>query len=439
MGLRIAVATLGCKLNQFESDSLATQFRDSGYELVDFAQAADVYVINTCTVTNRGDRKSRNLVNRAASRPGSLVLVTGCYAESARDELEARPEVHCVVGNPQKHAILPMVEALARGELVDPASFPADRFRFDSPAQLVHTRGLVKVQDGCDSRCSYCIIPTVRGPGRSRPVEEILEAVTDLVDHGHREVVLTGVNLGRYSFRGLDFVELVARLLELPLDFRMRISSLEPDRLDERFLRLFEHPKLCNHLHLCLQSGSDRLLRAMRRGYTVERFRTVARGLREVDPLFNLTTDVIVGFPGETDEEFRETCRVAEELAFGHIHTFPYSPREGTPAATMANQVPQAVAAERARIVRGIAAGTKRAYRKRLVGTVEEVLVERTNADGGRSGYGGHYVPVRFAAADAPQNSLRPVLITGISHAGDDELSGSCREYASPNRRNAGE
>jgi threonylcarbamoyladenosine tRNA methylthiotransferase MtaB len=439
MSLRVAVATLGCKLNQFESDSLATQFRNAGHELVSFSEPADVYVVNTCTVTNRGDRKSRNLVNRAAARPGSIVVVTGCYAESAREELEARPDIHCVVPNAQKHAILSMVESLAQGEPVEPSTFPADRFRFEGPAQLVHTRGLVKVQDGCDSRCSFCIIPTVRGRGRSRPVEDVLNGVTGLVEQGHREVVLTGVNLGRYSYRGVDFAELVGRILELPLDFRMRISSLEPDRLDERFLRLFHHPALCNHLHLCLQSGSSRVLRAMRRGYTVDRFRGLARGLREVDPLFNLTTDVIVGFPGEEDEDFTQTCRLAEELEFGHIHTFPYSPRAGTPAALMPDQVPQRLAASRAQVVRDIAARTKRAYRQRLVGSVEEVLVERADEDGGRSGYGEHYVPVRFTAPDAPENSLQRVLVTGVSAAGDGELTGACRVSTSPNRQNAGE
>ncbi|MFP4113080.1 MAG: tRNA (N(6)-L-threonylcarbamoyladenosine(37)-C(2))-methylthiotransferase MtaB [Spirochaetota bacterium] len=410
----VAFATLGCKLNQFETDSLATQFRDAGYRIAAFEEPADVYVINTCTVTNRADRKSRNLLYRAhrngdlrraeAEPTGApLVVVTGCYVNGRRDELEADGSTY-FVPNEQKQSIPALVDGHFRGEVVHPTG---SVFDFPLPDRIFHTRSIVKVQDGCDNFCTFCIIPHVRGRATSRPWPEVVRSVREAVAGGAREVVLTGVNMSRYANDGVDFAELVARCLNIeahapdvhggPADFRLRISSLEPDRLTDRFIALFDHPRMVPHLHLCLQSASERVLLAMRRRYTFKRYAELALALRERDPLFNLTTDLIVGFPGETDAELEESLRAIESIGFGHVHTFPYSLRKGTRAERMDGHLPARVKTDRSALVRETAERTKRRYRTRLIGTTERMLVERAERIGRTlrlTGLGEHYVPI---------------------------------------------
>lgn len=434
---RVAFATLGCKLNQFETDSMATTFRAAGYRIVDFADPADVYVVNTCTVTNRADRKSRNLRYRAerarpaqndsSSRPGPLVVMTGCYVDSHRDELESDGTTW-FVDNAQKQSIPDLVEAHFAGEVIHPRG---SVFDFPTPDRIFHTRSTVKVQDGCDNYCTFCIIPFVRGHATSRPSDQVLASVREAVNGGSREIVLTGVNMSRYRDQETDFASLIERVLDVEGDWRLRISSLEPDGLTDRFIDLFRHPRMARHLHLCLQSGSQRILLAMRRQYTYGQYRDVADRLRLIDPLFNITTDLIVGFPGETDEEHAASIAAIPANRFGHVHTFPYSVRSGTRAERMPGHHSERVKRNRAHDVRRAADAEKRAYRTRLIGRTERVLVERVDhrANGARlRGFGEHYVQVEVdvpsAGADRFQNTFVDVRIDALHGCDDPPLAG---------------
>ena len=487
MTKRIAFNTLGCKLNQYETDSLASQFFRAGYEVVPYEAEADAYVINTCTVTNKSDRKSRNMVNRATGRavgtagaPGAavdaatratgaapateaafgrfeqpaenassataseaippvpasetrpVVVVTGCFVDSNRDYLAGRSDITYVVDNARKNNIFHIVDAHFRGEILDPARLDSDPFGYALAEKGFHTRSMVKIQDGCDNFCTFCIIPYVRGRATSRPLPAVLDNVRRLVDAGTREVVLTGVNMGRYRDGESDFADVVEAVLDLPGDFRVRISSLEPEPSDERFIDLLGHPKMCPHLHLCLQSGSERILLAMRRMYTLAGYLEFVERLRSRYPGFNLTTDVIVGFPGESDADFEETARVCREVAFSHIHTFKYSRREGTRADRMPNQVSEVVKSARSERIREIGSDNKRRYRSTLLGSVQTVLVESVDAEGCGQGYGEHYVPVTVCAAEwqaqssprIAENRFCPVRLTALEEGEEPVFRG---------------
>ncbi|MFA7567734.1 MAG: tRNA (N(6)-L-threonylcarbamoyladenosine(37)-C(2))-methylthiotransferase MtaB [Alkalispirochaeta sp.] len=424
----VAFETLGCKLNQYETDSIATTLENRGYQVVPFRAGADAYVVNSCTVTNKADRKSRNTVYRARRLGGrqAVVVLTGCFTESRRRDISdngrgssgkpaqdavANPDrgATYIVDNSHKNTIPDLLEAHFRGEIPEPEALKPSVFGFSTPRRIFHTRTNIKVQDGCDNFCTFCIIPFVRGRAGSRPVADILTEASEAVAGGSRELVLTGVNMSRYrADDGVDFVSMVEQILALPGEFRLRISSLEPDGLDRRFTELFRHPKMCPHLHLCAQSGSDRILLAMRRMYTTRQFRHVAAELREIDPQFNITTDIIVGFPGESEEDMAHTLSFIGELNFGHVHTFPFSVRNGTKAARMDNQIPHQITNARAETVRTTAESEKRRYRSTLVDRPQRVLTEKVErrADGtwtGR-GLGEYYVPVRINS----QSELRP-------------------------------
>jgi threonylcarbamoyladenosine tRNA methylthiotransferase MtaB len=420
----IAFKTLGCRLNQFETDSLASEFHQAGYRIVDFDDAADVYVVNTCTVTNQSDKKSRNLISQAGRKPGDgLVVVTGCMVNSQKEALESRDTSTYFVDNERKTSIFPMVQAHFEGEILHPESLDPDVFGFKAADTTFHTRSLIKIQDGCDNFCTFCIVPFVRGRAISRPFGKIRDNILQVLDFGFREIILTGVNIGRYEHDGLDFESLVEKILDIPGDFRVRISSIEPDGYGDRFLELFQHPRLMPHLHLCLQSGSDAVLLRMRRMYTLSEFRAITDKIRDRQPDFNLTTDIIVGFPGETAEDFQSTCDVVKEIGFSHIHTFKYSRRKGTRADRMPGQVPEKVKTERSEIIRRIGEENKRRYRSSLIGSTEQVLVEKIS-HGHARGYGEHYVPISFPAGNAAKSSILPVRITGIRDGEDPDLRG---------------
>lgn len=424
MSRKIAFKTLGCRLNQFETDSLASEFHNAGYRLVDFEERADVYVVNTCTVTNQSDKKSRNLINHASNRPGdALVVVTGCMVNSQKEALENRDTSTYFVENNKKTSIFPMVQAHYEGEILHPNTLDPDVFDFKPADRTFHTRSLIKIQDGCDNFCTFCIVPMVRGRATSRPFEKIRENILQVLDFGFREIVLTGVNIGRYDHEGSNFESLVEKILDIPGDFRVRISSIEPDGYGDPFLELFQHPKLMPHLHLCLQSGSDAILLRMRRMYTLSDFRYIVDKFRNSHPDFNLTTDIIVGFPGETSADFQSTCEVVRDIGFSHIHTFKYSRRKGTRADRMPDQVPEKLKAERSEVIRQIGEENKRRYRFSLIGTTEQVLVEKTS-QGMARGYGEHYVPISFSMEQAEKNRIYPVTIKNIKDGEDPDLTG---------------
>jgi threonylcarbamoyladenosine tRNA methylthiotransferase MtaB len=422
---KIAFKTLGCRLNQFETDALASEFSKKDFRIVDFGEQADVYVVNTCTVTNQSDHKSKQVMNQVNRlHPSSLRIVTGCMATNYKEELEQSDKVDFVVDNDHKASILSLVDSYFQGEIVGPDNFEKDVFAYDAADTTFHTRSFIKIQDGCDNFCTYCIIPRVRGRAISRPAEDVYENIRQVVDFGYKEVVLTGVNIGRYQDGNTDFEKLVEKILEIPGDFRVRISSIEPDGYSESFFRLFENPKLAPHMHICLQSGSEDILLKMRRMYTVKTFEEMAAKIRAAYPDFNLTTDVIVGFPGETEEDFQESLESSKRIGFGHIHTFKYSKRRRTRAERMPEQIPEKEKTHRSELVRKLSENMRLEYRKSFVGKKQRVLVEQFDENGFATGYGEHYVPVLIKKKGLDKNTFYDVLLTGIEMADEPLLFG---------------
>lgn len=425
MTKKIAFKTLGCRLNLFETDALVSEFTRKNYKIVDFGKDADVYVVNTCTVTNQSDHKSKQVMNQMKRlHPKALKIVTGCMATNYKEQLEQSGKVDYVVDNDHKAAITSLVEAWFDGEITSPDRFEKDLFGYEPADTTLHTRSLIKIQDGCNNFCTFCIIPKVRGRATSRPAMDIYENIKQVIAFGYKEIVLTGVNIGRYKDGETDFEKLVERILEIPGDFRVRISSMEPDGFTESFFRLFSHPKLTPHLHLCLQSGSENILLRMRRMYTARLFEDMANELRQRHPGFNLTTDIIVGFPGETEEDFRESVAMAKRLQFGHIHTFKYSVRHGTRAELMPNQVPEKEKTSRSEIIRNLSDEIKLNYRKAFIGKKQTVLVEQFDKRGFATGYGEHYVPVIIKQKGLKKNKFYAVTLSGIEMQEEPLLTG---------------
>lgn len=421
---KIAFKTLGCRLNHYETDSIATQFSINNYEIVDFDEIADIYVINSCTVTQQSNQKVQTHIKRAhRTNEKAMKVVMGCMANSEKEALLARKDVDCIIENEKKSYTYTIVDSLLKKEMFDPDTVPEDRFNYDIANPLFHTRSLVKIQDGCDNFCSFCIIPQVRGRAVSRPVTEVLENVTELIDSGYKEVVITGVNIGRYKHGEDDFESLLQKILRLEGDFRVRISSLEPDGFGHKFYELFKHPKLTPHLHLCLQSGSSSILKKMRRMYTLETFAKTVADLRSVHPLFNITTDVIVGFPTETNADFEATLDVMRQMQFGHVHTFKYSVRKKTKAANMDEQVSEQLKTERSQKVRELAAKLQKEYREQFVGKTQQVLVERLGEEYA-TGYGESFVPVKIIATGLERNKFCKVRITKVANDSNLTLVG---------------
>ena len=419
MKRRVAFKTVGCRLNQHETESIATQFRRAGYEIGDFSDAADVYIINTCTVTGQSDQKSRQYLHRAAGRkPDPVVVVTGCMATRNRETLEAQSDATYVVDNARKSSIFALVDGHFRGEVVHPRDMRPDFFDYPVSDRVLRTRSTIKVQDGCDNACAFCIIPRVRGTAVSRPHQDVIRNVREVVDRGALEVVITGVNIGRYHDGQVNIDGLLESILELPGDFRVRVSSLEPDGFGERFMDLLSHEKMTPHLHLCLQSGSERILRRMRRMYTLTGYLEMIARIRQIVPDINLTTDALVGFPGETDDDFEATLAVLKDIRFSHIHTFKYSMREGTRAAGMEEQIPEAVKASRSAAVRELSLEQRNRYLSGMVGRRQRLLVERVHGGVAR-GYGQHYVPLELADSDIGINRFVDVMITEKSIRGE--------------------
>ena len=415
----VAFKTLGCRLNQYETDALITDFSNAGYELVDYNASPDVVVVNTCTVTNQSDQKSRSVISQTVRKAkNAVVVVTGCMANNFKEKLESQDNITFVVENSRKSSILTLVDAHFSGEIAHPDQLPQDVFRYEPVRKSLHTRSAVKIQDGCDNFCTFCIIPMVRGMAASRPVADVLESVRKTVENGFREIVITGVNIGRYEDGTVRFEDLLARILGVPGDFRVRISSLEPDGFGGDFVKLFTHPKLMPHLHLCLQSGSDKTLLRMRRMYDVAQFRKTIAQFRDAYPGFNFTTDIIVGFPGETEEEFQQTLDAVKEFNFSHIHTFKYSIRKGTRAERLENHLAEKIKNERSLKVRDLSVENKMIYFRSFIGKTQDVLIEKIT-HGIANGYGQHYIPVRFKITGVEKNTIHTVKLTEL--LGTDE------------------
>lgn len=417
---KVAFKTLGCRLNQYETDALVSDFDQAGYEVVDFKDAADVVVVNTCTVTNQSDHKSRNIISQAArNNLGSMVVVTGCMANNYKEKLEEQDKITYVVDNERKASIRQLVDAHFKGEILHPSSLEGDVFQFRTVDKSLHTRSSIKIQDGCDNFCTFCIIPKVRGRAVSRPLPQIIENVKQTLENGFKELVITGVNIGRYEWEDKRFEDVLEAILNVPGDFRVRISSLEPDGFGDRFFDLFEHPKLAPHLHLCLQSGSENVLLRMRRMYDYNRFANIVERFKNRWPDFNFTTDLIVGFPGESENDFQASLNALNQFQFSHVHTFKYSVRKGTRAERMNEQVSEKVKTERSAVLRDVSESLHADYLKSFIGKEQTVLVEKIDKQGLASGYGEHYIPIQFKGKDIPKNSFQKVRIQKLQGEGD--------------------
>lgn len=412
---KLRTVTLGCKVNQYETQYVREGLLGIGYRDAEGDESADLCVVNTCTVTNEGDSKSRQVIRRLArENPGSRLVVMGCYATRAPEEVAALPGVAEVVTDKRE-----LPDLLGRFGVVD---IPTGISRFSG-----RSRAYVKVQDGCLLKCSYCIIPQVRPQLASRPIDHILEEVRRLRDNGYREMVLTGIHLGHFGIdwnwgkpksQWIRLAHLLEQILQLEGDFRIRLSSIEATEVTRELLEVMRaHPdRICPHLHICLQSGSDRILRAMRRRWGARRFIDRCLLAKEMLDEPCLTTDVIVGYPGETEADFAATCRVAEEVGFAKIHIFPFSPRRQTPAASLADQVPGDVKQSRSRQLAEIESVERRAYYRRLLGRQLQVLVEASGEESPDQirGTSCRYAPVQIDPHASATSSSHAAAPAGI-------------------------
>ena len=372
----VAIETHGCKLNQADSSVLARDFVRAGFRVVAKDQAADVYLVNSCTVTHVADRKARQALRSARRRnPEATIVATGCYAERDPDSLRALGEVDLVAGNRDKASLVRSLIDSNR-VIAGPCTVGAEA-PITSPA-IARTRAMVKIQEGCDQVCAYCIVPKVRGRERSIPPREILGTIEEHLAQGYKEIVLTGTQLGTYGFDlpDIDLSGLLTSILRETSSPRLRVSSLQPQEIDAGFLSLWSDPRVCPHFHLPLQNGSDAVLKRMRRRYTAEEYKETVDLIRRMVPGASITADVIVGFPGETDSQFRETYRLCEEIGFAAMHVFPYSTRPGTSAAHFRDKVGPQTKSSRMQELLALARSQSEAFRERLVGSVRPVLWE---------------------------------------------------------------
>ena len=412
--MRVAFHTLGCKVNHYETEAMREAFVSRGAVSVGEEEAADVYIVNTCTVTNIADRKSRQYIRRMKkANPDALIVVTGCYAQVEPEAVAAMPEVDMVIGNGQKSRICGLVlerlgrkdydntdiHVLGRNELTE-----YEDMGLVASSEPGMTRAYIKIQEGCDRFCSYCLIPYARGPVRSRPPEEIVSEAGMLVGSGVREIVLTGINTALYGTEpgsACDLAELLGMLDAMEGDFRIRLSSLEPTVVDKDDVeKIIRHRRLCHHLHLSVQNGSDRILTSMNRHYTRDEYLDIVRAIREYDPLYGITTDIIVGFPGETETDFSDTLDVVREAQFGKVHVFRYSPRKGTVGASLPDAVPGEMKIDRSDRLEQESQTVAETFVQNNCGKIHTVLTEEIR-DGFMTGYTGNYIKVYLPAEGA--------------------------------------
>jgi threonylcarbamoyladenosine tRNA methylthiotransferase MtaB len=427
---RVAVTTLGCKTNQFESAAMIEQLENSGYRIVPFCETADIYIINSCTVTAKTDAETRRLIRRARrNNPQSHIVATGCYAQVAPGELERMPELDIVLGNREKQQISALLESTVNQVSDISKEEKSEPLKLTSFAE--HTRAFLQVQNGCNSYCAYCIVPFARGRSRSVTPDGILQGVRELAANGFKEVVLTGIHLGAY---GLDLANqtsltnLVDEIVAGNLVPRLRIGSIEPNEVEEDLLTLMAESKIiCPHLHLPLQSGSDTVLKRMGRQYSSHFFRELTTKVASLMPHAFIGADLIAGFPGETDAEFEETIKLLDDLPFSDLHIFPYSNRPGTRAAGMSGQLPSPLIKERASRLRCIAEIKKREFLGRQIGLEHKVLVHGFNAITRLcKGLSDNYVVVFFPGEEALINlELKVTIVCDDGETCSGILSGN--------------
>ncbi len=408
MAKRVAFDTLGCKLNQAETEALTEKFRNSGYRIVTSDEKFDIYILNTCTVTHIADRKARHLLRMAHRRnPEAVLVAAGCYAEQAANDLLEIEGVKLAVGNDEK---MKLPQILRESGLLDVKRnvVTGDDFSVNQ-----RTRSFIRIQDGCNNFCSYCIVPYVRGREKSLSPEQVVKEINEKVLHGYKEVVLTGTEIGSYKYDGLILEELIDIILKETVVERLRISSLQPQEVTPGLIALWNDKRLCPHFHLSLQSGSDSVLKRMRRLYTTSDYLDAVSLIRSAAGDAAITTDIIVGFPGESDDEFTESYDFCKKTGFARIHVFSYSKRRGTAANIMPNQVSPQVKKRRSDSMLGLAEESASKFHDSFIGKKLEVLWEQTD-NGIWNGYSGNYIKV-YAESDRDlTNVLTSVLLTRL-------------------------
>lgn len=420
----VAFYTLGCKVNQYETNAMEQQFIQNNYKIVDNTEKADIYVINTCTVTNMADRKSRQMLRRVKEiNQSAVIVVCGCYAQVAKTELEQIPEVDIILGINEKNKIVQIVEEYlaSRNNIIEVADVSKQKefLDFGDVTYTEKNRAVIKVQDGCNMFCSYCLIPYARGRIRSRKIENVVSEIEKIAKQGIKEVVITGIHVASY---GKDFENENIRLINLLEEInkiegieRIRLSSLEPTIVDEEFAqRLSKLEKICDHFHLSLQSGCDATLKRMNRKYTTARYKEATEILRKFYPNANFTTDVIVGFPGETDEEFNQTYKFLKEIEFYKMHIFKYSPRKGTVAEKLPNQVDGNIKEERSKKLIELSNNMQNEKNSQYIGKTVKVLFEEYE-NGYYKGHTTNYmvVKVKEKEQDGFIDNIKDIEIIG--------------------------
>ena len=443
--LKIAFYTLGCKVNQYETEALKEEFARAGYQVTGEDDVADIYVINTCTVTNLADRKSRQYIRRMKRRsPEAVIAVTGCYAQTKPAEVASVEGVDIVAGNGEKNEIRKYIEDfINRREAQEKKDrhklcmvTPCEELTEYKSSGIItsmesRTRAYIKIEEGCNRFCSYCMIPYARGPVRSRSMEEIIREAKTLIDKGFKELILTGINTALYGAErdGLNGCEpcvngvakpvpdsgiepLIRALSDIPGDFRIRLSSLEPTVINAEYVKgLLKYEKLCRHLHLSIQSGSDEVLAKMNRHYTVKEYMDIVNVLKDFDSLYGITTDIIAGFPGETEAAFGETLAAVDAAGFCRVHCFRYSKRSGTKAAEMTDQIPGNVKNERLERLAEKAGEAASAFYEKCRGSIRHVLFEERTEEGLLTGYTDNYVRVYAEGGDELLGTFADVIL----------------------------
>lgn len=422
--MKAAFITLGCKVNQYETNAMRESLVKNGYEIVSSKEEADVYVVNSCTVTAESSRKSRQALRKIKhEHPNAVSVLTGCYSQAYQDTLGDLEEADIILGNKTNGLLFQKInEFRENGQRIifveahkkEDVYSGADTAEFEG-----HTRAFIKIQDGCNRYCTYCIIPKSRGFSRSRPLEDIYRELKQIAENGYKEVVFVGINLSSY---GLDAGHTIADAVELAQKTdgikRVRLGSLEPDHLtDEVIERFRSFDKFCPQFHLSLQSGCDRTLKRMNRHYTTAEYTALVHKLKAAFPGLSITTDIICGFPGETQEDFDETVEYAKKIGFMKVHVFPFSPREGTPAAKYEQQTDKKTKAQRCAILQKECDKIRAAFMDALLHTEQEVLFE-TPKDGFQRGYTKNYTPVRVKSDTPLTGQILKVTVTGVSDAG---------------------
>ncbi len=429
----VAFHTLGCKVNHYESEAMMDLFKKEGYQIVDFENQADVYIINSCTVTNEAARKSRQLARKARRvNSEALVAMVGCYTQVSPEEVGKISGIDLLVGTSSRNNIVELVEGVRCSNIPDRIDqreslsggiiLPRNKLNVFEELKIEElretTRAYVKIEEGCNQFCSYCIIPYARGPVRSREISSILEEVKELTNKGVKEIVLTGTHLGAFGYDWNDkysLLNLLEKLLKIDNLGRIRLSSIEVTEVSRELLEIITvEEKLCPHLHLPLQSGSDKILKDMKRPYTTAEFRAKTEKIRDKIPEIALTTDLIVGFPGETKRFFQESYQFVKEIEFSRLHVFPYSPREGTPAANMKAQIPGGIKREYSKKIRGLNEKLMLSYQQRFLGQERQVIIEekREPETGFLSGVTDNYIRVLINEEDKYMGRMVKVRLT---------------------------